>query len=280
MFSKLLKNLSSQINDNKNSASDALSSARASFYPPPYDLNAPKQDALDQQLKKILENENYSGTDYYQKLVVAIRSSEPIERQKVLKNQDLIDLMESKVVGSQSSTLISELLVGSLHWQNPITIKKDKKSVYNDFYKYFVKGKGEISASNTRTMNCWESIIYAAYRAGQVEKKWIKDFYETADKQMNPNDSIWKQLNFNIDTSSKYAPEDNKIPDIGQLVFYKFKSHANPGHVAVYVGNQEVISLWYLPNEISSVQRIPIDSFSGEIYYADAPWTGGGGGSW
>jgi cell wall-associated NlpC family hydrolase len=59
----------------------------------------------------------------------------------------------------------------------------------------------------------------------------------------------------------------------GDLVFYTRPKKSYPAHVAVYVGNDEVISLWTAPKGINSVQRIPIDSFPGTtIQYGPKPW--------
>lgn len=160
-------------------------------------------------------------------------------------------------------TKASLSLEGLYTWKNP---------PYNDFYSYFVDGKG--GENSIQTMNCWESIMFAAYKANRINKQWIKDFYEAAFAYSDPNYSIWQQLK--AFQSIKYS--NSQTPTAGQLVFFSGSGNdPYPGHVALSLGKNEVMSLWNRPNNNDSVQRTTVEEIvnamgSAHVTYGDAPW--------
>lgn len=155
-------------------------------------------------------------------------------------------------------------MVGNQEWKNPTA---------SDFYQYFVVGGGTGTLPNTASMNCWESIMYAAYVTNQIDTAWIQAFYGAAMPTPNPTASIWAALGWHaglpmLTSSGGAAP----TPNVGDLIFYTPSGGSMPSHVALYVGNGEVVSLWNQPNNDKSVQRISITALSGDIQFNAPPW--------
>ncbi len=103
-------------------------------------------------------------------------------------------------------------------------------------------------------MNCWEMVLFAGYKAGEIDQDWIKGFYETASAAQDPNQSIWEQLGaFDARSESDYTPES------GDFIFFAEEGDSYPGHIALSLGQSGVISLWTGPDGTNSVQRTTIN---------------------
>lgn len=187
-----------------------------------------------------------------------INAAPVAERRAALGNAALRTKIRSRFSGVWATTIMSALLEGSHSWKNPPS---------NDFFDYFVVNNGKGTVPNTSTMNCWESILYAAYMAGEIGAGWIVKFYKDALSAADPNVMIWSLLGWSA-ALPKYPATK---PDMGQLVFY-FTGGTFPGHVALSMGGDDVMSLWNQPNNEYAVQRIKITDLSGTVYIGDAPW--------
>jgi len=236
---------------------------------------APVQRALSATLRSSLE---ITGPVDYNAIVAMIHAAPTAERQAVVSDSALRDLINARMSPTAAQTVFSSLMEGSQTWRNPPS---------NDFYTYFVTNSGSGTVPNTSTMNCWESIIYAAYLAHQVSAAWIKTFYTTATSSPDPNAMIWQQLGFST-ALPRYAPPTTSgtggatstpglsttatvTPRAGQLLFYH-SGGAVPGHVAVSLGGDQAISLWNQPNNVDAVQRIQVTALAGTVYVGDPPW--------
>jgi hypothetical protein len=236
---------------------------------------APVQMTLSTTLRASLEV--YGPVDY-NGLVAMIHAAPTAERQAVLSDGSLRDLINSRLNREWASTVFSSLMEGSQSWRNP---------PQSDFYAFFITGNGNGPMPNTATMNCWEAILYAAFLARQVTATWIRTFYTTATSAP-PADitaTFWQLLHFST-SLPRYAPPASSgtgggvgapgtgatvTPRAGQLLFYH-SGGAIPAHVAVSLGGDQAISLWNQPNNIASVQRIQATAISGTIYVGDPPW--------
>lgn len=231
------------------------------------------QMTLSTDLRSSLEI--YGPVDY-NGIVATIHAAPVAERQAVLNNSALRDLINSRLGEEWAQTVFSSLMEGSQTWKNPTA---------NDFFTFFVTNAGNGPLPNTATMNCWESIMYAAFLARQVSAAWIKSFYDTALAASDPNAMVWTQLQFSTALPT-YAPPatsgtqggagaagtgNTRTPSAGQLLFYH-SGGAVPGHVAVSLGGDQAISLWNQPNHVDAVQRIRVTDLSGTIYVGDPPW--------
>jgi len=155
-------------------------------------------------------------------------------------------------------------MIGNQEWVNPTA---------SDFYQYFVVNSGAGRLPTTASMNCWESIMYAAYVTGQIDTTWIQHFYNAALASAQPTAQIWTFLGWHsaLPTLSS-SGSGGAVPSVGDLIFYTPSGGSMPSHVALYVGNDEVVSLWNQPNNDKSVQRISITTLSGDIQFNAPPW--------
>jgi len=217
----------------------------------------------------------YGPVDY-NGIVAMIHAAPAAERQAAMNDSSLRDLINSRLSAEWAQTVFSSLMEGSQKWKNPTN---------NDFFTFFVTNNGNGPLPNTATMNCWESIMYAAFLAHQVSATWIKTFYQTALASPDPNAMVWTQLRFSTALPTYAAPStsgtqggvgaggtgNTRTPSAGQLLFYH-TGGAVPGHVAVSLGGDQAISLWNQPNNVDAVQRIRVTDLSGTVYVGDPPW--------
>lgn len=231
------------------------------------------QMTLSTTLRSSLEV--YGPVDY-NGIVAVIHAAPVAERQAAMNDSSLRDLINNRLSAQWAQTVFSSLMEGSQKWQNPTA---------NDFFTFFVTNNGNGPLPNTATMNCWESIMYAAFLARQVTAAWIKTFYTTALAAPDPNAMVWTQLRFSTALPT-YAPPgtsgtqggvgasgtgNTRTPSAGQLLFYH-TGGAVPGHVAVSLGGDQAISLWNQPNNVDAVQRIRVTDLAGTVYVGDPPW--------
>jgi hypothetical protein len=189
-----------------------------------------------------------------------IANASPSERQTALADTTIRSLINSKLTAPFSVAVFSHLLLNSMYWRNPQN---------NDFFAYFVTNGGTGTLPNSATMNCWESIMYAAYLANKINASWIQSFYNTAfSSGGDPNVLIWSQLGWNAGLPTY----PGTTPTEGQLIFYTGLGRPYPGHVAIAVDSTHVISLWSEPNNNYFVQRVNITAFSGVIQISNSPW--------
>jgi hypothetical protein len=235
--------------------------------------SAAVQMTLSTTLRSSLEV--YGPVDY-NGIVAMIHAAPVAERQAAMNDSSLRDLINSRLSAEWAQTVFSSLLEGSQKWKNPTN---------NDFFTFFVTNNGNGPLPNTATMNCWESIMYAAFLAHQVSATWIKTFYETALAAPDPNAMVWTQLRFSTALPTYGAPStsgtqggvgaagtgNTRTPSAGQLLFYH-TGGAVPGHVAVSLGGDQAISLWNQPNNVDAVQRIRVTALPGTVYVGDPPW--------
>lgn len=226
--------------------------------------HAPVQFDLRADLRGMLD---IIGPPHYEGVVQAIHAAPVAERQAAVTDSATLDLIRQRFTGVYATTIMSSLLEGSQNWANP---------PQTDFYTFFVLNRAAGTPPTTRsTMNCWESILYAAWLAGVLSAAWIRNYYVSAgavpNTTVDPTPALWAQLGFSTSLPT-YHPSAGATPTVGQLVFYLPAGSAIPSHVAVSLGGGEVMSLWTRPNNVTQVQRIPITAIAGTIYYGNPPW--------
>jgi hypothetical protein len=181
------------------------------------------------------------------------------DRQAALADASIRSLINSKLTAPVSVAVFSHLLLGSMYWRNPPN---------NDFFAYFVRNGGTGTLPAAATMNCWESIMYAAYLSNKISASWIQNFYNTAFGASDPNVLIWSQLGWN----SGLPVYPGTTPKVGQLIFYTASGDPYPGHVAMAIDGTHAISLWSKPNNNFFIQRVNINVFPGVIQISNPPW--------
>lgn len=224
----------------------------------PYDRAAVQRSLTDDLRKRV---DIYGPPDYH-RMMSLIRAASVAERKAALADTALMNLIGSRFNHTWATTLASVLLEGTHKWANPPA---------NDFFKFFVLGIGSGPANPASTMNCWESIMYAAYLTGAVSPDWIKTYYNTALAQPDPNVAAYALLGWTTALPT-YDPSAGREPTAGQLVFYQTGGSSVPGHVAIYLGNGQIMSLWTRPRGVDHIQQVGIREIPGTIYFRDPPW--------
>jgi len=212
--------------------------------------------------KDVRDRVDIMGPPDYNGLLKLIRAAPVAERRTVLDDDALMKLIGSRFNATWATTVASALLEGTHKWKNPVD---------NDFYNYFALGTGSGPATPSSTMNCWESVMWAAYLTGAVSASWIKKFYTDALAQPDANTAAYQQLGWSTALPT-YDPGKGRVPTTGQIVFYRDGSSGVPGHMAIYMGNGQIMSLWTKPNGVDSIQQVGITEIAGTIYYRDPPW--------
>ncbi|OXB20689.1 hypothetical protein B0A80_18370 [Flavobacterium tructae] len=216
---------------------------------------------------------NFEGSDFIPKLTWLLNHStdydvirneilnaSPGDRQAALADASIRSLINSRLTAPVSVAVFSHLLLGSMYWRNPPN---------NDFFAYFVTNGGSGTLPAAATMNCWESIMYAAYLSNRINASWIQTFYNNAfSSGGDPNVLIWSQLGWN----SGLPTYPGTTPTVGQLIFYTTSGDPYPGHVAMAIDGTHVISLWSEPHNNYFIQRVDITVFSGVIQISNPPW--------
>ncbi len=226
--------------------------------------HAPVQFDLKADLRGMLD---ITGPPHYDGVIQAIRAAPVPERQAAVADSATLDLIRARFTGVYATSITSSLLEGSQNWANP---------PQTDFYTFFVTNRATgTPPSAPSTMNCWESILYAAWLAGVLSATWIRNYYVNAGAlpgtTVNPTPALWAGLGFSTSLPT-YNPSAGAAPTLGQLVFYVTAGNPIPDHVAVSMGGTEVMSLWTQPRGVHQVQRISITAISGTIYYGNPPW--------
>lgn len=110
-------------------------------------------------------------------------------------------------------------------------IRCDK--LYDETYQ----GEPAPEPSQGSFMNCWEGVIFAAYKAGLMDKVDIIEAYRWFKESGNPDAALLKWLGY--DKSCLYKA-GTRVPSVGDILFY-----AGNEHVAIYKGNGRVLQLWH-----------------------------------
>ncbi|MEQ8386719.1 MAG: DUF4157 domain-containing protein [Coleofasciculus sp. A1-SPW-01] len=166
----------------------------------------------------------------------------------------------------------------------------------NDFARW-IRGNGPEPTPPNDTMNCWEGVLFMAYKAGVVNKSWLVDIHDAAAKAGQSAASIGayysvleSRLYSGARTEVLYDPgtglRTGTIP-AGNIVFID-----GLGHVVLSKGTtdgggrHEVLSLWILPNpgqpvggwtgsEIGVLQDTTLEEVSQpgqKVEFAPPPW--------
>jgi hypothetical protein len=200
----------------------------------------------------------YGPVDYAA-ILADIHAAPAAERRAALTNAQVRQLARGRLSPEAAVSVMSALLEGAQHWQNPPS---------NDFFDYFVTRKGTGTLPSTATMNCWEMILYSAYLTGVIGQAWIEQFYTDAFAAPDPNVLVWQRVGW----SAALPTYPTVQPVAGQMLFYIDGGAPYPGHVAISLGGDQAISLWNQPHGEYATQRIRIDELAGTVHVGTPPW--------
>ncbi|MFO0749730.1 MAG: hypothetical protein U1F43_29280 [Myxococcota bacterium] len=86
-------------------------------------------------------------------------------------------------------------------------------------------------------MNCWEGVIFAAFKAGLIGKEGIIEMYKHCRAQKDPDSALMNLLGYGISAEAKPGRRE---PREGDILFYGHNEH-----VAIYKGQGKVLQLWH-----------------------------------
>lgn len=172
------------------------------------------------------------------------------------------------VTGKQKVAAAALELEGKLRWINPKgQISQDLFAqlalTYHDRPLQEVEGnvflgndfnlwlKGDLEELNDHSlMNCWEGVLYAAFRAGVVDKERLQHLYPHGEHDLtalNPALGLHQALSLLQAIDAGIEP--------GDLVVWGV---VEPLHVAISLGGKSVMSLWHKPGPLPSFAQTTI----------------------
>ncbi len=101
------------------------------------------------------------GADSYEAMQALIGNAPRDERRAVLGRRNEIIMAKEGLTAEEKSALMGRLLEDSQSWQNPQSYGKTYTGPFADFL-----AGGDDLMSVEGPMNCWESVLYAAYLNG------------------------------------------------------------------------------------------------------------------
>lgn len=168
----------------------------------------------------------------------------------------------------------AEAAVGTLEWKEfshkaAVAVEEGKppSTIGSDFERWILAGGPEPDATAGK-VNCFEMVLFSAYKGGFTSKKRIADIYNEGLKQWKATGSsrgVGDILEAELRTGNEYVfnPGDPKSPqplpgDI--VIFTRAKTHAAISRGTKDAkGRPEVISLWDRPNANKTVQETTIE---------------------
>jgi WXG100 family type VII secretion target len=214
-------------------------------------------------------------------LLTAIQNATPAEREAVLNNPKLMEMLTFGLGATGNGVAyFAALLEGRLAWVGPsgpdpndgyrIKTIPDILSDTDDFAVWIRDGQEHQNQPDlsTGSMNCWEFALLAAYKAGQVSYDQLVNLHSQAAAAGQKADEEWllpgqaehhgreayKQVFKDaLGATNAQAWSPGTVPPAGSMVFFD-KGKAGPlAHVAISLGTTdkdgrvEVMSLWTVP---------------------------------
>jgi hypothetical protein len=176
----------------------------------------------------------------------------------------------------QLGTLVeAEKLKGKLEWvgsgpsefASPTTAK-------SDFTKWILGGGSE--PTDTGKMNCWEMVLFAAYKGKFIDKTWIETVYKEAAKKSGMGPPAEIEKNLCKGPRLKFDPKDSDSPEPlpGDIVIFDIAAK----HVAISfkkeAGKHKVISLWTTSGPSNTVVEDSIENILTRMHMAKADFCG------
>jgi hypothetical protein len=206
-----------------------------------------------------------------------------------------------------------EGMVGTLKWRggsgpDPSSgyqvSEKTSWGHQNDFAKW-IRGNG-LEPDASSTMNCWEGVLFIAYKAGVIAKSWLVEIHNAAAQAGNKvggdpgvdayNNVLKQRMNYNqrkpVPFDKKTGKRQGNIP-AGSIIFINGLAHVVLAKgTKTSDGRHKVLSLWVLPapgptidkltgqvkwtrSEVGVLQDTTLEEVSDPaqpVEFAPAPW--------
>ena len=177
----------------------------------------------------------------------------------------------SDLGGGEKLALSTALAEGSLAWA-----PMESSPSGSDFMDFFGRQDGEGAPPPLQEMNCWELILYSAWRCGQVSTAWVVERYELLGEKAIGVPS-WEELGY-----SPGLPEVDSAaggnPRPGDMVFFvpvhPDLASVGPQHVVLALGGGTAMSLWNSPERGQPASRLVLREYGAEyrLQYGAPSW--------
>jgi hypothetical protein len=168
----------------------------------------------------------------------------------------------------QAGTLAeTEKQVGHLQWApfNTGAAVSNPSALPTEFGRWVLAG-GPMPDKMSGVINCWEMVLFGAFKAGFITFARIQKIYNDAvanvksGKATLVGDTVEAELRGTAEQIFDPKNPDSPAPLPGDVViFNKAATHVTISTGTVKGGKHEVISLWNQPGAISTVQRTSIE---------------------
>ena len=172
--------------------------------------------------------------------------------------------MAQKQLGTLKET---EKQVGHLNWTpfNTSAAVNNPASLPTEFGRWVLAG-GPMPDKMTGSVNCWEMVLFGAFKAGFLSFARIQTIYGNAvanvksGKTTLVGDTVQEELRGSDPHTLDLSDPNSPRPLAGDLVvFNKAAVHIAIATGTMVSGKHGVISLWNQPGNISTVQRTTIE---------------------
>jgi hypothetical protein len=162
----------------------------------------------------------------------------------------------------------TEAQKGKLKWvpMSTPTAVSDPSKLQSDFGRWMLAGGAEPDPA-TGSVNCWEMVLFSAYRAGHTSKARLKGIYDEAVKQIKSGarklmgETVEIELRGSKENILDVGNPDSPEPLPGDLII--FTNAAN--HVAISLGSKDgtgrhnIISHWPPPDGAYTTKQTTIE---------------------
>ena len=171
------------------------------------------------------------------------------------------------------TTATAEGAVGTQSWVRVTSADVENPGAADSDFTQWMLAGGAVPDARTGKFNCWEMVLFSAYRYGALSEAAMKGFYTRAKAQMtksgDPYDfprTLEKELRGSAVQTYDPADKDSPRPLRGDLVIFKEAA----SHVALATGNMvngevEVVSHWPPPDGKHTVKRTTIEDLLPEV---------------
>jgi hypothetical protein len=170
-------------------------------------------------------------------------------------------------------TATAEGSVGTQEWVQVTPNDVKNPGAADSEFTQWMLGGGSVPNASTGKLNCWEMVLFSAYRYGALSEAALKGFYTRAKAQMTKTKDVMdfpRTLEKELRGSAVqiYDPADKNSPRPlrGDLVIFDEAA----GHVALATGKMvggqvEVVSHWPPPDGKHTVKTTTIEALLPEV---------------
>lgn len=170
-------------------------------------------------------------------------------------------------------TATAEGAVGKQKWVQVTSSDVEKPGAAESEFTQWMLAGGSVPDPKTGKLNCWEMVLFSAYRSGALTEAALKGFYTRAKAQVKKTKdgmafprTLEKELRGSGVQTYDPADKDSPRPLRGDLVIFNEAA----GHVALATGKMvggrvQVVSHWPPPDGKHTVKTTTIEALLPEV---------------